>query len=97
MVTVEYRIPDGTRIVNTHIRAVGSRREGLALSVHLIVRGYTVLCIKEDGALIMNADQISNALGRLDNASRIRAEPSRAEAHTTSHGASVPHNAPQTL
>src|SRR6476660_8786314 len=72
MVTIEYRIPNGTRPDNTHIRAVGSHAEALALSAQLIIRGYTVLCIKQHGALVMNAGQISNALETLDNNSRLR-------------------------
>jgi hypothetical protein len=67
MVTVEYRITDGTRPENTHIRAVRSQIEALALCAHCLVRGYTVLCIKLDGALLMNADQISCALAHIGN------------------------------
>jgi len=67
MLTVEYRITDGTRPENTHIRAVRSQAEALALCAHCMVRGYTVLCIKRDGALVMNADQISCALARIGN------------------------------
>jgi len=67
MLTVEYRITDGTRPENTHIRAVRGQAEALALCAHCMVRGDTVLCIKRDGALVMNADQISYALAHIGN------------------------------
>jgi hypothetical protein len=69
MVTVEYRIPNGARPENTHIRAVRDEVEALALSAHCVMRGYMVLCIKRHGAIAMTAHQIDGALARIHNRS----------------------------